>query len=102
MQQGLTAAHAKQKDCHWEIWHECCLSCAIDPFLRNVNNPKPFLQVFGSLHQHGTISASGKPVAASTAQDVVRSVGQKFARMGAKDPRLDVHGNVDHRLNLQF
>ena len=35
-------------------------------------------------------------------EQAVRAIGQNFTHMGAKDPRLDAHGNIDFRLARQL
>ena len=35
-------------------------------------------------------------------EDALRAVGQTYARMGAPDPRLDRHGNLDIRITSLF
>jgi len=99
---GVTKAYTRKKDCHWDAWHQYCLENSIDPFLRDSTDKIHYLQVFALRYRDGRISPSGKSVASKTESDAVHSVGQKFASMGAKDPRKDSNGGINFRLQRHF
>ena len=102
MRSGVTDAYANRKDSHWTLWCDFCESQRLDPFLRNTVDAVPYLQIFGARYKDGRIAPRGKPVASGTVSDALRSVGQKFARLGSSDPRLDSHGKIDYRISSQM
>ena len=99
---GVTAAYSKKKDTHWNCWKEFCEDSGLDPFLLCTKDPIPYLQVFAVRYRDGRLAPGGKPVASKTVSDAVRSVGQRFSGMGAKDPRKDCDGEIDFRLSRQY
>lgn len=100
---GVTAKTARSKDSHWKIWIDFCQELGIDPFLRTFDDPIPFLQVFATRYRQGRIAPSGKRVTSSWVSNVLLSVGQRFKRMGTKDPRLSpFDGRFDYRLVQQL
>ena len=96
---GVTDAYAKKKDSHWALWITYCASLSLDPFLRHSKDPVPYLQVFGARYRDGRIAPRGNAVASKTVSDAIRSVGQRFASLGSKDPRYDSVGNIDFRIS---
>lgn len=100
---GVTPKTANSKDTHWKIWNSFCRETGIDPFLRDYDDPVPFLTLFGHGYHQGHISASGKSVTATTVSNVLCSIGQVLLRMGAKDPRISQYnGKLDFRLARQM
>jgi len=88
-------------------WHNTWLPFltslgAVDPFLRDLRDTVPVLQVFACRVRDGRASRSGHAVRASHVRDELHSVAKAFARMGLPDPRLDSAGNVDSRLSDMF
>ena len=75
-----------------------CTELNVDPYLSEVADPVPLLQVFGLRWQDGRIAPSGKPNWARSVEDAIRLVSQKFPSLGAVDPRLDKSGKQDFRL----
>ena len=82
MQSFVTAAYSQKKDGRWILWHDCCLSQSIGPFLTGIQDPIPYLQVFAQRYQDGQISSGNKAVRSRTVSDALCSVGQKFSRLG--------------------
>jgi hypothetical protein len=76
----------------------------LDLTLEGIIDPIPILhwQVFAHEFRHGQINASQKQVRSQTVEDALRSVGQTFASMGTKDPRLLVPGRQDFGLQQKF
>jgi hypothetical protein len=74
----------------------------VDPYLQDTHDPIALFQVYLQWYHVGTIAPRGKPVRARTVEDSLRAVGQTFAALGAPDPRLDRHGNIDFRLQRQL
>ena len=94
--------YARKKINHWTVWLQFCTECRLDPFLANITDPVPYILVFAQRYRDGRLALSGKPVSAKCVSDVIRSVGQTFAGLGAKDPRLSaIDGKLDFRLRRQ-
>jgi hypothetical protein len=74
----------------------------VDPYLQDIQDPIALFQVYIQRYRVGTIAPRGKPVRARTVEDSLRAVGQTFAALGAPDPRLDRHGNIDFRIQRQL
>ena len=102
MQSCVTAAYSRKKDGHWILWHDFCLSQSINPFLTRIRDPIPYLQVFAQCYRDGRIAPGSQAVRSCTVSDALLSVGQKFSRLRAPDPRLDSTGPVDFCLQSQF
>ena len=86
----------------WRIWCKFCQSVLTDPGLSGVDDPVPFLILFGRRWRDGRLAPRGQPVSARTAEDAVRHVGQAFSMLGALDPRLNRHGKLDYRFSRTF
>ncbi|KAI2502275.1 hypothetical protein MHU86_12164 [Fragilaria crotonensis] len=82
----------------WALWEAFCASLRLDPLAIGNRDPIPLLQLYAQRYRDGTIAAGRHPVRARTVDDAVRAVGQTYAGMGAPDPRLDRHGQLDLRL----
>ncbi|KAI2499708.1 hypothetical protein MHU86_14789 [Fragilaria crotonensis] len=94
--QRVTAASSS-----WHLWVHFCHSLRIDP--DNLpRDPVPLLQIFAQRLRDGTIAPGRKPVRARTVEDALRAVGQAYAGMGALDPRLSSHGQLDFRLSSLY
>ena len=59
---GFKSKTAKNKDTHWGIWIRFCGTLGVDPFLRDVADPIPILQVFAHCHRDGRVAPSNKSV----------------------------------------
>jgi hypothetical protein len=68
---GVTHQRTRAHDLHWERWEQFCLLNGLDPQLEGINDPVPFLQVFGTRYQDGRIAPSGQPVRARTVEDAL-------------------------------
>ena len=99
---GVCTKTAISKDAHWTLWSHYCHEIQIDPFLRDISDPIPFINVFAQRYRDGRLSPSGKSVTASWISTVLCSVGQTFKRMGARDPRKDRTGDIDYRISQQL
>ena len=82
----------------WALWEAFCASLRLDPLTIGHRDPIPLLQLYAQRYRDGTVAAGRHPVRARTVEDAVRAVGQTYAGMGAPDPRLDRHGQLDLRL----
>ena len=99
---AVCVPYARKKVNHWTVWLQFCTECRLDPFLATVTDPIPYILVFAQRYRDGRLALSGKPVSAQCVLDVIRSIGQTFARMGAKDPCLSaIDGKIDFRLRRQ-
>lgn len=83
----------------WRLWEEFCDASGLRPGLGNINDKVPWLLIFGELLYDGTLAPKGKPISARHAEDYLRHVGQAFSSVGALDPRKDVRGCMDFRIN---
>ncbi len=96
--QRSTASHSV-----WRLWEAFCTTLGVDACLASISGDKvPLLQLFAQPYKQGSLQASGRPVRSRTVEDAVRIVGQTFARMGARDPRLNSFGDVDIRLTSLY
>lgn len=95
---GITQKRNITADNTWDIWSNFCATLGIEPGLSEVNDPVPYLLLFGLRYRDGRLAPRGKQVRARTAEDAIRFVGQAFAAVGAHDPRLNAHGKLDFRL----
>ena len=66
------------------------------------SDPIPILQILAQRLREGTLAASGQPGRSRTVEDTIRAVGQTYAGMGAKDPRVNAQGKLDFRLTSLF
>lgn len=99
---GVTTQRAKAQDKHWDRWDAFCVEHHIDPFLRTFTDPIPILQIFAQRYRDGRLAPSQMQVRSRTVEDAIRAVGQKFARLGAKDIRKDSTGSIDFRIQRQL
>jgi hypothetical protein len=62
----------------------------------------PLLQIFAARYRVGTLAPSHNAVKARTVEGALRAIGQTFASLGYKDPRLQSSGRLDFRLHRQL
>ena len=101
-QSGIVANRAAASGKHWDIWMAFCTESAVDPWFSQGGDPIPYLQVFAQRLRDGRLSPSGRPIRCASIKDILRSIGQGYCRVGAKDIRLDAHGKTDFRLSRQL
>ncbi len=89
-------------DTGWCIWEQFCLDLACDPFLVDIADPAPLLQIFAERYRVGTLAPSHSHVKARTVESALRSIGQTLASLGFQDPRLQPSGKLDLRLRRQL
>jgi hypothetical protein len=83
----------------WRIWETFCARSNIRSDLQDIpGDPVPILLLFAQQYRTGRIAPSEKGVRSRTVEDAVRHVAQAFTRVGAVDPRLNVFGEIDYRL----
>jgi hypothetical protein len=99
---GVVSGRAAAANSTWGTWQRFCVSLGTDEFLSCGTDPLVMLQFFAQRYRDGRIAPSKRPVRSRTVEDAVRSVGQGFARLGAKDPRLNTSGSIDFRLQRQL
>ena len=85
----------------WTLWSAFCHSIGVDTDSLP-HDPIPILQVFAQRLRTGALSPGRGPVKSRSVEDTVRGVGQTYAGMGARDPRLNVHGQVEFRLTSRY
>ena len=93
---------ARSSDSHWRLWLEFCAEHAVDPWFAEGTDPIPYLQVFAARYRDGRLAPRGNAVRSGTVQDVLRSIGQAYRRMGSSDIRMDAQGDIDFRLSRQL
>ena len=99
---GVVADRGRADVRCWTKWQEFCSSLGVTPFLGTLHDPIPLLQVFARRVRIGVLAHNGGKVRSRTAEAYLRAVGQTFARLGLGDPRLDIHGNIDFRIQRQL
>jgi hypothetical protein len=99
---SVVPGRAQAANNHWLNWSSFCQSLNVDPFLQDVQDPVVLFQVYLQRYRTGAIAPRGKPVRSRTVEDSLRAIGQTFAALGASDPRLDAHGNIDFRIQRQL
>jgi len=83
----------------WDIWWNFCNALWCNPYLLDLGDPVPILQVFAHRYWTGEISPSHAPVCGRTVGDAVRAVGQTLSNLGLADPRLLPSGKLTYRLS---
>lgn len=99
---GVVPSRARAADKHWDRWADFCRSIDLDPWLYEVYDPVPILQIFGARYRDGRLAPSKASVRAGTVDDALRAIGQTFASLGSKDIRKDSLGGIDFRLQRQL
>jgi hypothetical protein len=100
---GVVPARATAADKMWEIWRTYCHGLNLDPMLLGVADKIPPLQVFAVRVRKGEITPKHQPVRSRTVEEYLRAVGQRFAFLGAKDPRNSPFSNdIDIRIQRQL
>ena len=102
VQSSVSAGYGQAQDKTWTGWQMYCRELALDPLLRQAQDPIQLLQVYAERVRDGRYSRSGKSVRSSTVTSSIRHIGQTIALMGAPDPRLTSGGQLDIRLRRQF
>ena len=91
---GVVPTRSRSRASTWLLWADYCTQHHLDPFLTNVADTLPILQVFAQRYRTGALAPHRQPVKSRTVEAALRAVGQTFASVGADDPRYDKHGNV--------
>ena len=50
---GVNEEYTNQKDHHWIIWETYCSKIHLNPLLLNIEDPTPFLDIFGQRLRNG-------------------------------------------------
>ena len=56
----VTEDYSKRKDSHWKIWESYCHKTRVYPFLLEVENPVPILEIFQRILRNGRLVPSGR------------------------------------------
>jgi hypothetical protein len=99
--EGITRNRQNANVTTWDIWHEFCHALHFDPYLRQVDDPIPLLQIFAHRYRVGEIAPSGAQVCSCTVEAALRAVGQTFAALGSAGPRLQTSGKLDYKEKKQ-
>jgi len=92
---SVVPSRAASSSSHWRKWVQFCNQLGIPPVVsQEIDNIDvvPFLQVFAQRYRTGELAPSRRPVRACTVEDVIRSISQTMASVGAQDPRLKLPG----------
>ena len=65
-------------------------------------DPISIIQIFAQHLRAGTLAPGRGPVKSRSVEDTVRGMGQTYAGLGAADPCLNPHGQVDFRLTSLY
>lgn len=99
---AITASRTGSQDTTWDIWCTFCQDLHIDPFLTQLDDPIPLLQIFAHKYRDGSVAPSGVAVRSRTVEGALRAVGKTFTALGSPDPRLQPSGKLDFRLSRQL
>lgn len=99
---AVVSGRANASTSHWHVWQGYCGELGISPWLTDIEDPIPILQVFAQRLRTGKLATRGYPIRSRSVEDYLRSIGQTFARLGANDPRLTSSGRVQLRLSNQL
>jgi len=78
----------------WAVWARFCGTLGLQADLEDVQDPIPLLQIFAHRVRTGEYAIHGARVRKRSVEQYLRSMGQAFASMGAKDIRLDSLGKT--------
>jgi len=99
---GISYSRRGANETSWDVWCTFCQDLHIDPFLSQLDDPIPLLQIFAHRYRDGTVAPSGAAVRSRTVEGALRAVGQAFSSLGCMDPRLLSSGKLDLRLQRQL
>jgi hypothetical protein len=99
---GISATRANSQATAWDIWSQFCLALAQSPTLGDIEDPVPLLRLFAHRYRSGALAPSGAQVKSRTVEGALRAVGQTLASLGLPDPRLQLSGKLDLRLQRQL
>jgi hypothetical protein len=99
---GVSSSRVHSDRTTWSIWTEFCLDLTCDPFHQSINNPILLLQIFAERYRVETLAPSATQVKSRTVEGALRAIGQTFAALGQRDPRLQPSGKLDFRLHRQL
>jgi len=83
---GISAGRSGSNDTTWSTWESICYNLAFNPFLANIPDPVPLLQIFAERYRVGTLSPSKAKVKARTVEGALRAVGQTMDTLRYQDP----------------
>jgi len=86
----------------WDIWCTFCQDLHVDPYLTQLDDPIPLLQIFVHKYQEGSVAPSGAAVHFRMVEGALCAVGQKFTALGSPYPRLQSSGKLDFCLSQQL
>ena len=75
----------------WQLWLQFCEGLGVDPAHLPAHR----------LHT-GTASPRRRSVRSRSVEDTLRAVGQAYANVGTKNPRLNSHGALDFRITSLY
>ncbi len=99
---GISASRTHAINTAWDVWHAFCWDLNQDPFLQDLDDPIPLLQIFARRYREGLLAPSGASVRSQTVEGALHAVGQTLAALGQPDPRLQPSGKLELRLHRQL
>ena len=97
---GVNEKYTDQKDRRWIIWETYYSKTHLNSFLLNVNDPFPYLEIFGQKLRYGrpfppSPSPRSWQIRSVTVLDYLTSVDQWLINMCPNDLRLNKYGTLD-------
>ena len=102
VQAGVVPSRAAKATKNWRHWETFCTQHHQDPWLGDLQDPVPLIQIYAQRLRDGRASTSGRPLQSKTVDDILCQVLQAFTLVGASDPGLDRTGHLDFRLQRQL
>jgi len=99
---ATTATRTGASDTSWHIWCTFCQDLHMDPYLNQLDDPIPLIQIFVHKYREGSVAPSGAVVRSPTVEGALHAVGQTFTALGSPDPRLQSSGKLDFCLSRQL
>ena len=99
---GLFTTVFKKDVNAWRQWRRFCSWLQIAPDLKGKEDPVIFLHIFAERVRAGLLSVQGQPIKKEYVEQYLRSIGQIFASVGAKDLCHNRMGRLGFRLGRQL
>ena len=99
---GFSETAFKKDATAWRQLRSFCSWLQIDPDLKEIEDPIPFLQILAEHVRASLLSAQRKTIKKLSVEQYLHSIGQIFASVGANDPHHNRVGKLDFRLGHQM
>ena len=91
---GVPKEYANRKYQHWDIRETYYTKTHLNPFLLNISNPVPYLEILTKRLRNGRITPSSRQIRSQTVLDYLTSVVQRFTNLGSDNLRLNRFGKI--------